>query len=234
MWEIDGDKGNHRHTNCLTLAESPAVKPHIVFDWTLLVPEVLHGRFARVYLEKLPPMVLDNPICMQNLYQCLKSGGQGIFDYQTRQIAGDNFTFASLFTITVPPIAERFQEKIAEHQAALQICSTSFNTFCSARSIPIPTGSGRYEAYGSILNKYPELQGIERRAKRIRADIQETREKALQDTVQKTSDFLRPKIAEQITKHMQQLNFKNIATKIGQRNEFNHRKKSTLVFVEKP
>ena len=106
--QAQGLTGEHTHPGCVTLAEDPSVEPDIVWDWTEPIPKEYHEKFAEVYLEKLPPAVLEQPTCMKNLFDALKPGKWGAIDFQVRTVKGeagsDIIGWQSPFSLSLPPL----------------------------------------------------------------------------------------------------------------------------------
>ena len=95
--------GDHTHKGCITLAEDSNIEPHIVHDWTQPIPKALHEKFQQVYLEHLPFNVLNERICMQNLFDALAPGGIGYIDLVTNHFqegeGSDHINQAGPFTL---------------------------------------------------------------------------------------------------------------------------------------
>ena len=105
--QAQGPTGDHTHEGCVTLAEDPNVEPDIVHDWTKPIPKEYHEKFAEVYLEKLPPAVLEQPTCMKNLLDALKPEAWGAIDFQVRTVKGEpgsDIGWQSPFSLSLPPL----------------------------------------------------------------------------------------------------------------------------------
>ena len=84
--------GDHKHISCVTCAEDPKVKPHILHDLTKPISEDMKGRFDLVYYENLPPVVLGNEQLWKNAFDLLAPGGKLVFDHKARYYLGESET----------------------------------------------------------------------------------------------------------------------------------------------
>lgn len=227
-WANDPDKGNHDHPDCLTLAETEDVQPNIVWDWTKPVPQCLVGRFTFIYLEKLPPRVLEQPVCMENLRACLKPGGIGVLDHQIYNIQATSYAIVSPFCISVIPPSSETSKKIEQLKALeaqykskfYQVAGVSENTSISK------------EAYEALLQKNPKLEQLNVLTYNVKATLSNIgilfMRNQQAEVLKLTGD-----IYEMLKKQMISLGFDSAEIQAKIKNPYNGRENAILVTVEK-
>ena len=229
-WENDPNRGNHQHPNCLTLAESADVEPSILWDWTKTVPACMKERFTKIYLEKLPPAVLDQDICMQNLFDCLKKGGIAILDHSLKNVAGNEHEVVSPFSISVPPISESDQQQFAK---LINLRDSVKQKFRQKANLDSDTPINQKE-FENLLKSDKELELLNQTAYRCNEEISklEVRIRATQQL--EAYKRLRKPLNEKVKDHLSSFGFKDVEIKENFQNPFNERSGSTLIYAKKP
>jgi hypothetical protein len=228
-WQNDEDKGDHTHANCLTLAEILAVKPTILWDWTKPVPKCMHNRFAVIYLEKLPPRVLEQDSCMQNLYNCLVAGGQYVFDHQVYNIVGQSYSIQSPFCIMVPLPSQEFQGKVDSLQTLFNQQNEDFLTTAGLEK-DAPMDSEKFEK----LLSNPKLFSLQMSAMGTRRQI-DSLTKSFLEAQSLEMMKLKAEMYQQAKRKLKETyGFSTASHKENMPNPYNKRKQSTLMWGKKP
>lgn len=227
-WENDPNRGNHQHSNCLTLAESLDVEPSIVWDWTKAVPDCMKGHFATIYLEKLPPVVLDQYICMQNLFSCLKKGGTAILDHSLKTVAGSKYEVVSPFSISVPPVSETDQKQFEKLIKLRDYAQQQFQQKADLDSnTPI-----NQEEFVNLLKSNKELESLNHTAYRCNEELNKL-ESHIRNIQLLEAQKLRKPLNKKVKDYLSSFGFKNIEIKENFLNPFNGRSGSTLIYAKK-
>jgi len=232
-WLNDADKGNHDHADSLTLAETEDVRPDIVWDWTKPVPQCLIGRFSLIYLEKLPPRVLEQPICMENLRGCLKPGGLGIFDHQLYNIEATSYAIVSPFCISVTPPPTSDTDEINKLTYLNNKFKEKFNKLAGFPPNTTLNSQNMSQAdFEALLLANPALEQLNALMYANRVRISNIQQKFLAGQNHEILKFTNA-IYVQLKEKMISLGFETADIQVNITNPHNGRKNAVLVKVEK-
>lgn len=115
--EKDSDPGDHNHEGAFTIAEDLAVGPMGFWDWLAPIPQSLHQRFDKIYLERLPPGVLAQDMVFTNAALALKTDGTLAFDVNFVDVLfelSDEIIPVSLFEYLVPWVPQDRRDIVIE------------------------------------------------------------------------------------------------------------------------
>ena len=232
-WLNDSDTGNHDHEDSLTLAETEDVKPDIVWDWTKPVPECLIGRFSLIYLEKLPPRVLEQSICMENLRGCLKPGGLGVFDHQLYNVEAISYAIISPFCISVTPPPTSDTAEIDKLTNLNKLFKDKFNKLAGIPpNITLNSQNMSRTAFEALLLANPDLEKINALMYANNVQISSIKQKFLAGQNREILQFT-DAIYALLKKQMKSLGFETADIQANITNPHNGRKNAVLVKVEK-
>lgn len=227
-WCLEHD-GDHTHTGYITLAESNTVQPDIKMDWTQSVPSWMHNHFSIIYLEKLPPHVLDTRQCMVNAWECLKPGGQLVFDHQICQIEGDDYAVVSPFSISVPPLTVTLPS-IATAVKKKEIIEKLFYAIAGiTKDTPMNP-----ENFFKLLKSNPKLEQLNQQQFKLNEEIEHFIEIAGMEQQQHCLT-LRDSLNTQVRNYVESFGFTGVKIEIGSKipNPYNKRMHSTLISAAK-
>lgn len=192
----------------------------------------MHNRFDIIYLEKLPPVVLEQPICMQNLFACLSSKGKGYLDHQFQQKPGTDYALTNPFTMTMPAFSEETQKKISGLKKLEEAFTKSFYEKANiSKGIPMSK-----EQFTALILSDPTLGKMNAKVYEIKGQIESFINQEILSQRAQAYTLLREPANALAKKYMEGFGFHKIEVKIygKQKNPFNERNNSTLIQVQKP
>jgi len=229
-WEKTQD-GDHTHSGYITVAESKDVNPDIVQDWTQPIPVWMHNSQPDVYLEKLPPNIMEIRQCFTNAWNALKPGGKFVFDHQICQVKGDGYNVVSPFSISVPALNVTYPH-LASAEKKREITSTAFYSVAGIKKGD-PMSKEEFE---KLLLSNPYLAELNKQMYELNLEINNKLIPDAQKTQLEKCWTLRPALNTEVCRYTESFGFTDAKIEVGRKdpNPYNKRRGSTLVFATKP